>query len=163
MKDRLSYFTMAALIFLADQMSKYWASRLENHPGIPVIDGLFHFSYVENSGIAWGLFSEAGALGRVVLGTISLLAAVGIFLYAVRTPLSERTTLWGLSFVLGGVLGNLTDRVMRGAVIDFLDFNLGSYKWPTFNLADIVISLGAIVLIIDALRSTPDQAPVAEG
>lgn len=161
MKERLNYFTVAALIFLADQVSKYWATKLEDHPGIQVVDGFFHLIYVENSGIAWGLFSDAGALGRVVLGVVSLVAAVGIFLYAVRTPPSERTTLWGLSLVLGGVLGNLTDRVLRGAVIDFLDFNLGSYKWPTFNLADMVISLGAIILIVDAIRAAPEQASVA--
>ena len=163
MKERLNYFTVASLIFVLDQFSKSWASTLQNRPGVPVIDGFFHFSYVENAGIAWGLFSDAGLAGKVVLGAISVVAALGIFLYAIRTPPAERITLWGLSLVLGGVLGNLTDRVARGAVFDFLDFTIGNYKWPTFNLADLVISLGAVILIVDALRSAPDQAPMTTG
>ncbi len=160
LKDRLNYFTVAALIFVLDQLTKSWASTLQNRSGIPIVDGFFHLSYVENAGIAWGLFSYAGFLGKVVLGFISLVAALGIFLYAIRTPPAERITLWGLSLVLGGVLGNLTDRVARGAVVDFLDFTIASYKWPTFNFADLVISIGAIILIIDALRSAPDQASI---
>ncbi|MBI4470227.1 MAG: signal peptidase II [Acidobacteria bacterium] len=160
MKSRISYFMVALLIYVTDQASKAWASRLEHAAGITLIDGFFHLSYVENSGIAWGLFADSGAPGKMVLSGISLLAAAAIVFYALRTPLRERAMLWGFSFVLGGVLGNLTDRISRGAVIDFLDFTIVSYKWPTFNVADMAISMGAAILILDTLRSRPGSARV---
>jgi signal peptidase II len=103
------------------------------------------------------LFADAGRGGKFVLGAISVIAATGIIVYAVRTPVSERWTHWGLTLILGGVLGNLTDRINHGAVVDFLDFTIGSYKWPTFNIADMAISLGALILIVDALRSPPEE------
>jgi signal peptidase II len=156
-KTRFKYLTGAALIFLIDQITKYLATRLHYHSSVSVIDGFFNLTYVENSGIAWGLFADAGAGGKWVLGAISLIAAAGIVIYAVRTPTSERLTQWGLTLVLGGVMGNLIDRIMRGAVVDFLDFTIGAYRWPTFNVADMAISLGAVILIVDALRSSPEE------
>ena len=161
-RQRFGYFTVAMLIFIVDQITKYLATKhLDTGfiygASMPVIDGVFHLTYVENAGIAWGLFADAGRGGKFVLGAISLIAATGIIVYAVRTPVSERWTHWGLTLILGGVLGNLTDRLYNGAVVDFLDFTIGSYKWPTFNIADMAISLGALILIIDALRSPSDD------
>jgi len=150
------YFALALAIYAADQYTKYLATGLKHGPSFPLIPGLLHLSYVENAGIAWGLFADAGAGGRWILSLISLIAALGIALYAVRTPVHERLTHWGLALVLGGVLGNLTDRLCRGAVVDFLDLFIGPYRWPTFNLADVVITAGALVLLADALRPAPE-------
>lgn len=160
-KQRFGYLMAAIGIFLIDQFTKYLATTYLGTgstygQSVPLIDGFFHLTYVENAGIAWGLFADAGRGGKFVLGAISLIAATGIIVYAVRTPTSERWTHWGLTLILGGVLGNFTDRLNHGAVVDFLDFTLGSYKWPTFNIADMAISLGALILIVDALRSPPE-------
>jgi signal peptidase II len=154
--SRFPYVAAVALVYLVDQMTKHLATGLSSHSGVSVIEGFFRLTYVENAGIAWGLFADVGAGGKWVLGGISLIAATGIVLYAVRTPTTERLTQWGLALVLGGVLGNLTDRIIRGAVVDFLDFNFGSYRWPTFNVADAAITVGAIILIVDALWSSPE-------
>ncbi|RMG47978.1 MAG: signal peptidase II [Acidobacteria bacterium] len=168
-KQRFGYLSAAVIIYLLDQLTKalatHYLPEAGYHQGVSVIDGFFHLTYVENAGIAWGLFADAGTGGRLALGAISFIAATGIILYAVRTPVSERVTHWGLTLVLGGVLGNLTDRLVRGAVIDFLDFTIGSYRWPTFNIADMAISVGAAILILDALRSpkTERQAHPVEG
>ncbi len=158
MKARLHYLILTLGVYLADQVTKRLAEALREHPSLPIIPDFFHLTYVENAGIAWGLFADAGDGGRLVLSIISLVAATGIAIYALRTPVNEKLTHWGLALVLGGVLGNLTDRLFRGAVVDFLDFTLGGYKWPTFNIADTVISIGAFILITDALRS--GQAPM---
>ncbi|MBI3949078.1 MAG: signal peptidase II [Acidobacteria bacterium] len=162
-RQRFSYLLAAIAIFVIDQFTKYLATRyldtgLVYGESLPIINGFFHLTYVENAGIAWGLFADAGRGGKFVLGAISIIAATGIILYAVRTPVSERWTHWGLTLILGGVLGNLTDRLNHGAVVDFLDFTIGSYKWPTFNIADMAISLGALILIVDALRSSPEDS-----
>lgn len=163
-RQRVGYLIVALLIFLIDQWTKYLAAHhldtgLTYGISRAVIDGFFHLTYVENAGIAWGLFADAGRGGKFVLGLISIIAAIGIIVYAVRTPVSERWTHWGLTLILGGVLGNLTDRLVNGAVVDFLDFTIGSYRWPTFNLADMAISIGAFILIVDALRSPPESPP----
>ncbi|MCS6817376.1 MAG: signal peptidase II [Blastocatellia bacterium] len=150
------YFALALAIYAADQYTKHLATGLKHEPSLPVIPGLLHLTYVENAGIAWGLFADAGPDGRWILSLISLVAALGIALYAVRTPVQERMTQWGLALVLGGVLGNLTDRLLRGAVVDFLDLFIGRYRWPTFNLADVVITTGALLLLADALRPSSE-------
>jgi len=161
-KQRFGYLVAAMAIFALDQLTKYLATKYLASgflygDSVPVIGGFFHFTYVENAGIAWGLFAETGRGGKFVLGAISLIAATGIIVYAVRTPVSEHWTHWGLTLILGGVLGNLTDRLSRGVVVDFLDFIIVSYKWPTFNIADMAISIGAVILIVDALRSPPEE------
>jgi signal peptidase II len=150
------YFALALAIYAADQYTKHLATGLKHEPSLPIIPGLLHLTYVENAGIAWGLFADAGPDGRWVLSLISGIAALGIVLYALRTPLQERLTQWGLALVLGGVLGNLTDRLLRGAVVDFLDIFIGRYRWPTFNIADLVITTGALLLLADALRPSPE-------
>jgi signal peptidase II len=145
-------------IYVIDQVTKHLATALENRPDQMVIPGFFHLTYATNPGIAWGLFADAGEGGRYILSLISLIAATGIAVYALRTPVNEKLTHCGLALVLGGVLGNLTDRIFRGFVIDFLDFTVANYKWPTFNIADMVITIGALILITDALRSTPEPS-----
>jgi signal peptidase II len=150
------YFALALAIFLADQGTKYLALGLRHEPSIPIIPGLLHLTYVENAGIAWGLFADAGPEGRWILALISVIAALGIMAYALRTPIEERITHVGLALVLGGVLGNLTDRLWRGAVVDFLDLFIGRYRWPTFNIADCVITVGALLLLADAVRPSPE-------
>jgi signal peptidase II len=153
---RFNYLIVSIGIYLVDQVTKYYATGLENRPDLMVIPNFFHLTYAENAGIAWGLFADAGGGGRLILSIISLIAATGIAVYAFRTPVNEKLTHSGLALVLGGVLGNLTDRIFRGAVVDFLDFTVANYKWPTFNIADMVITIGALILITDALRSPPE-------
>lgn len=159
---RHHYFALSGGLYLADQYTKHLATGLKHEPSLPVIPGLLHLTYVENTGIAWGLLADVGADGRWLLTFISAIAALGIALYALHTPPQERLAQWGMALVLGGVLGNLTDRLFRGAVVDFLDLFIGRYRWPTFNLADLVITLGALLLLADALRPSPELRPQRE-
>src|SRR5690606_25054221 len=97
----------------------------------------FHLSNVRNTGIAFGLFASGGdALHTAMLAGLGLAVLAFITVVFLRTPPDQTRLLWALTLVLRGSVGNLLDRVTRGAVTDFLGVYLGNYRWPDFNLAD---------------------------
>ncbi|MEJ5329965.1 MAG: signal peptidase II [Desulfobaccales bacterium] len=114
----------------------------------PVIPGFFNLVHVRNRGAAFGLLSSLSpevAWIFFVLSTLGVLAVVGYLWY--RLPETSVGAALGYSFILAGALGNFIDRLRLGEVIDFLDFYLGRYHWPAFNVADSLICLGAGLLI----------------
>jgi signal peptidase II len=143
------------LVWLADQLSKGWiAGRLpfntyaEADGGIPVIPGFFNLVHVGNTGAAWSLFTGRSVL-LAILAAATLLA---IFLGRRALGLRETAAQIGFGLLCGGILGNLTDRLRHGHVIDFLDFHFGSYVYPTFNLADTGICVGVALYLFHSLR-----------
>lgn len=145
---RLAYVT-AALVVVADQITKRWAiSALPSNP-IEVIPGLLDFRVTENPGAAFGLFQSGGQ----VLG-VAAVAAVGIISFALRS-VHDRPEAVALGLIMGGAIGNLLDRVFRGAgildgrVVDWIDFT----RFPTFNVADSAITIGAALLVALSLKS----------
>ena len=144
--SRVSFFLLASLIAVLDQVSKFFVLKyLSLHQGCEVIRGFLSFVRVQNTGTAFGLFR-----GSVVF--FSALTVITIFLlilYYLQFAHSFRLTSLGLSLILGGALGNLIDRIFRGHVIDFLDFYYQDYHWYTFNVADSAISIGAGCLILN--------------
>jgi len=149
---RAAYLFAAAAVYLADQASKAWAvRRLKTGEVVRVFDGLLHFSYAENPGIAFGRLQEGGEFGRWMLAALAALAVVGLLLYFFRTRRTDDRLLGAIALLLAGVAGNLTDRVRLGHVIDFIDVFLGSYQWPTFNVADAAICTGAALLALDLI------------
>ena len=146
---RAAYLFAAAAVYMCDQASKAWAvQRLKTGEVVRVIDGLVHFSYAENPGIAFGQLQEGGEFGRWMLAG---LAVVGLLLYFFRTARTDDRLLGALALLLAGVAGNLTDRVRLGHVVDFIDVVIGSYQWPTFNVADAAICTGAALLALDLI------------
>ena len=101
------------------------------------------------------------ALVRAALIGFSL-AALALVLYLLWHGVRSRWTGWGLGLILGGALGNLLDRVRAGRVVDFLDFHLGGYHWPAFNLADGAVVVGALLLMIEVLRPHRQHAAAPE-
>lgn len=149
---RAAYLFAAAAVYMADQASKAWAlRRLKTGEVVRVFDGLLHFSYAENPGIAFGRLQEGGQFGRWMLATLAGLAVVGLLLYFFRTKRTDDRLLGAIALLLAGVGGNLTDRVRLGHVIDFIDVFIGSYQWPTFNIADAAICVGAALLALDLI------------
>jgi signal peptidase II len=149
---RLAYLSAAAAVYMADQASKAWAvRRLKAGEVVRVWDGLLHFSYAENPGIAFGRLQEGGEFGRWMLASLAGLAVVGLLLYFFRTSRTDDRLLGALALLLAGVSGNLTDRVRFGHVVDFIDVFIGSYQWPTFNVADAAICTGAALLALDLI------------
>ncbi|HEX7315118.1 MAG TPA: signal peptidase II [Pyrinomonadaceae bacterium] len=149
---RAAYLFAAAAVYMADQASKAWAvQRLKTGETVRVIDGLLHFSYAENPGIAFGQLQEGGQFGRWMLATLAGLAVVGLLLYFFRTTRTDDRLLGALALLLAGVAGNLTDRVRFGHVVDFIDVFISTYQWPTFNVADASICVGAALLALDLI------------
>jgi signal peptidase II len=160
---RAAYLFAAAAVYMCDQASKAWAvRRLKTGEVVRVFDGLLHFSYAENTGIAFGQLQEGGEFGRWMLAALAGLAAVGLLLYFFRTTRTDDRLLGALALLLAGVAGNLTDRVRLGHVVDFIDVFIGSYQWPTFNVADAAICTGAALLALDLILEGRREAREAE-
>jgi signal peptidase II len=144
---RLLYAAIAAAVLALDFWSKRWAvARLRRGPDIDVIDGLLRFTYAENPGIAFSFFNSGASATRWALATFSAVAAVAVIAFAFRTGARERLMQTIYALLFAGIVGNLIDRVRTGRVVDFIDVYVGSYHWPTFNVADSAITVGAVLL-----------------
>lgn len=136
----------ALAIAILDQLSK-WAvvETLNRYETVPVINGFFNLVHLRNRGMAFGIMNRPDLdLGFYFL-TAGSLVAIGILLaWFFKIKEEARRIIIGLSLILGGAVGNLIDRLRFREVIDFLDFYLGSFHWPAFNVADSAITVGVI-------------------
>ena len=159
---RAAYLLAAFGIYLADQASKAWAVKtLRFGEQRVVIRGFLQFIYTENPGIAFGQLQEGGSFGRWFFVVLAGLAAIAVFYYFMQTPRSDDRVLGACGLLLAGILGNLTDRARLGYVVDFIVLHAGSYHWPTFNIADASITIGALLLAYDLVFSHRKQSVVA--
>jgi len=148
-------FSLLAFIILLDQLSKFIVDRTMalNH-SIPVIQNLFSLTYIRNTGAAFGILAGSDAAYRLpILIAFSLLAIGFIGMMLRRLPESEKGLVMALTFIMGGAIGNLIDRVVYGEVIDFLDFYWSQFHWPAFNFADSFITLGVVITSYYIIRS----------
>jgi lipoprotein signal peptidase len=130
---------------------------------LPLVDGFLGFIYVENPGAAWGFLATAPeAVRRTFLGGVSLLAMILIFfMFRNLAPGRVLPSIY-LGLILGGAAGNFVDRLVAGTVVDFIQMFLGSYEWPTYNVADIAISVGVGLVLLDSLlHREPKGSPKA--
>jgi len=149
---RVGYLIAAFGIYLVDQSSKAWAVRsLRFGDGKQLINGFLDLVYTENPGIAFGQLQEGGSFGRWFFVVLATAAAIAVLYYFMRTPRNDDRVLGACALLLAGILGNLTDRARLGYVVDFIVLHAGNYHWPTFNVADASITLGAILLALDLL------------
>lgn len=144
-----TFLLWPALAVLAlDQATKVLiATRFPLHETKPLISGFFNLVHVRNRGMAFGIMNRPGADWGFVLLLGATFAAVALLLFwFYRLKSEERGISFPLSLILGGATGNLIDRVRLGEVIDFLDFYIGPYHWPAFNVADSAITVGTLWL-----------------
>ncbi len=156
---RKYHFLIALLVVVLDRLSKWLvATNITLHDSITVLP-FFRLTHVQNSGAAFGLFAESPSEWKVaILVLFSLLALAVVSALLWKNSHSMSTTGVGLSLILGGAIGNLWDRLLTGHVVDFLDFYLGSYHWPAFNIADSAIVIGALLLVAEILfAKTPAE------
>jgi signal peptidase II len=146
---RIGYLISAFGIYLVDQSSKAWAVRRLRFGDVTVIRGVLDFVYAENRGIAFGQLQEGGSFGRWFFVVLAAVAALAVLFYFFRTPRNDDRILGASALLLAGILGNLTDRMRLGFVIDFILLHAGEYHWPTFNVADASITFGALLLAYD--------------
>lgn len=134
----------ATIVLVFDQLSKALASTyLKLNVPKKIIKNFFYLTFCENDGIAWGLFSNHQAL--IIIFTIVALLVIYKFIYSFKNN-SRNNIAFGL--IIGGLFGNLADRILFGSVRDFFDFTIFNYDYPVFNIADIAIVVGVILLII---------------
>ena len=158
---RAPYVALVLAVFGLDRWTKSLIlSKLDLYDAIPVIDGLFDITYVQNTGVAFSLFSSISSPAKVLLLSLFTgVAAAMVIVYSLRSPAQDRVLQTGLSLILGGALGNLYDRLTYGYVIDFLDVYVGQYRWPTFNIADSAITTGVLLLALEIIRhEAPSRA-----
>ena len=140
---------VAGIIVVFDQISK--AVILNNLPlyrSIAVIPGVFNLTHIHNPGGAFGfLASQSLNVRNLIFILISSLAVCLIFYFYRHTPKTHPLLATGFALIFGGALGNLIDRVRFGKVVDFLDFYIGSYHWPAFNIADSAITVGVAIFL----------------
>lgn len=151
MRLRNHRFWIAAIAGLAlDQLTKLWVVRtfkLTMPPEtLALWPGIFHFTYVTNTGAAFSLFSDNGEWLR----WLSLIVSLALILLGLLVPLINRWEQIGYGLILSGALGNGIDRFFNGEVVDFLDFRL--IRFPIFNVADVCINIGIACLVIAALK-----------
>ncbi len=162
-KARTLLLSLAVLVL--DQWSKWLVElHLGRHASIEVIPGLLNLTHVKNTGVAFGLFAAHGSFaGTAILTVLGIGALIFVGYYYWLTPRSDRMLLVALALILGGAVGNLCDRVLRGAVTDFVDFYFGTYHWHTFNVADSAITIGIALMILGAFRHQKKPAASASG
>lgn len=152
---RAGYLLASFGIYMVDQATKAWAVRtLRHRDDLTIIPGFFDLLYTENPGIAFGQLQGGGSIGRWFFVGVAVVAAVAVFYYFLRTPRNDDRVLGACALVLAGILGNLTDRVRFGYVVDFIALHAGQYHWPTFNVADASICIGAVLLAYDIVFAT---------
>jgi signal peptidase II len=151
---RAGYLLAAFGIYLTDQASKAWAVKeLRFGSDRTIIRGFLDLAYAENPGIAFGQLQEGGSFGRWFFLVLAALAAIAVLYYFLKTPRNDDRVLGACSLLLAGILGNLTDRARLGYVVDFIHLHAGSFHWPTFNVADASITIGALLLAWDLIFS----------
>ncbi|CAG0910220.1 unnamed protein product [Cyprideis torosa] len=160
----LRFIWISVAILVADQVSKWVAnSSLVLHTPVPVLPGYFDFMLAYNTGAAFSFLSQAGGWQRWFFSLLALGVSIAIVIWIKRLPTSEKLTAVSLSLILGGAVGNLIDRLLFGHVIDFIQVYFGSYAYPAFNIADSAISVGAVLLIVQALFAKPEEASHGSG
>src|SRR5690606_7003468 len=135
-----------------DQITKYIAQQtLPPYQPVPVIGDVFRLTYIYNPGAAFGL--HLGPASRYIFLVLTVLCVVVLLAWFRSTPSSDRLRLIAISLVTAGAVGNFIDRVRSASgVIDFFDFGIGTVRWPVFNIADIGVTIGAILLAISLWR-----------
>jgi signal peptidase II len=147
-------FTLAVVagsLFLLDFATKTLIQqKLGFRQSWEVVGDVVRFTYIANEGAAFGLYlGDASKTIFLVLSSLAAALVLGVYFYGTDEGWLKR---FALALILGGALGNIYDRVVYGSVIDFIDIGVGSYRWPIFNVADIAVTVGAILLGLAYLR-----------
>lgn len=154
MRDNLStcarfyWVGIAGMVILLDQASKYAAVHGLDGDTPLRITSFFNLTLTYNAGAAFSFLSEAGGWQYGLLVGIALLASVLLVIWLLKTPPVRCVLVVALALILGGALGNLLDRLVYGYVIDFIQLHAYQWYWPTFNIADSAICIGAFVMFI---------------
>ncbi len=153
------FVASASMVLLADLITKLAVvQRLAPGESAGIIGDYLKLSHVRNTGASFGLFPG----NAYTLIAISSLAALVVIYLAVRSR-GRWAAMVYLGLILGGALGNLHDRIRLREVVDFIDIGIGAYRWPVFNVADIAVTIGVFLMLIEYLRSDGKERRLAGG
>lgn len=153
-KNREKVYSVACVLLIVDQLVKLFIrSKMSLMDEIIIIPHFFSLYYIENTGAAFSLFSGA----TIVLVVLGICVLAFLHLYVLSDEVMNKWKKTGLGIVIGGIIGNLVDRILYGAVIDYLSFNFFGYDFPIFNIADIGITIGFLILVIDIFRGDNNE------
>lgn len=151
-------FALSAALLVLDQVSKHIAESQLLY-GQPVyVASWFNWNLAYNTGAAWSFLSDAGGWQRWFFTVVSAVVSVALVVWMIRAWRREPVLTLSLSLILSGAVGNLIDRVRFGHVVDFIQWHYGSFVWPTFNVADMAISCGAVLMVWVSFRGEPGAA-----
>ena len=157
-KSGLRWLWLSLIIFALDQATKYWTIQaLDLYESYEILS-FFNFTYARNYGAAFSFLGDASGWQKYLFSSIAFIVS-GYLIYSLKNnSQSQRWINCAYALILSGAIGNVTDRLMFGYVVDFLDFDLGFYRWPTFNVADIAIFIGAAMMILESfiVKETKD-------
>ena len=160
MRKLAPWYALAVLVVVLDQLTKYWVSASFDYGRARAVTGFFNLVLTYNKGAAFSFLAAASGWQRGFFIGIALVAVVVISVLIARHA-REQLFCLSLALILGGAIGNVLDRIVLGYVVDFLDFYLGSWHWPAFNLADSAITAGAVLLVVDSFRPGAKRAGAA--
>ena len=156
MSTNLSFLrclAIAVITLLLDQLSK-WSALSNLQLGVPeVVLPFMNWLLLFNPGAAFSFLAQGSGWQRWFFTALGL-AASAYIVWLLRKSLSDQILCWALSLILGGALGNVLDRIMCGAVVEFIDLHYGHWHWPAFNIADSAICIGAALIIWGELRKS---------
>jgi signal peptidase II len=142
---------ISLIVILFDQLTKIAVTKVFAYATPHVVTPFFNFLLIFNRGAAFSFLSSASGWQRWAFTVLGVVAAC-VIVYLLKRHGNQRLFCTALSLIMGGALGNVIDRLVHGRVIDFLDFHVGNWHWPAFNLADSAIVIGAMLLVLDELR-----------
>jgi signal peptidase II len=156
----VGFLIPAAVVIAVDQLTKqlFWHTFLTGQ-SVDILPGILRITLVRNAGAAFGMLQGA----RPIFIFTSVLAAIVILYLGWRLPRSERYRRFLLSLILGGAVGNLIDRVYAGEVIDFVEMGVNGHWWPVYNMADVAVTIGAVLLFVELMREKRGIEPGIAG
>lgn len=150
-KSGLRWLWITAILIILDQATKYWTVQaLDLYESYEILS-FFNFTYARNYGAAFSFLGDAGGWQKYLFTGIAFAVSAFLLYSLKKNSVDKRWENIAFCLVLSGAIGNVMDRLMFGYVVDFLDFDLGFYRWPTFNVADIAIFIGAAMMILASL------------
>jgi signal peptidase II len=142
---------VAVIVILFDQLTKIAVAKVFAYGSSHAIAPFFNLVLVYNRGAAFSFLAMAGGWQRWAFTALGVAAAI-LICYLLKRHGNQKMFCTALALIMGGAIGNVIDRLLYGHVIDFLDFHVGAWHWPAFNLADSAITVGAALLVFDELR-----------
>lgn len=148
------FFLTSLVVVLLDQASKFWVLASFREYEVLEVWPVFNLTLVFNRGAAFSFLADAGGWQHYLFIGLALVVSLVIVVWIRRVAAERRLEAWALSFILGGAVGNLIDRLLLGKVVDFLQWHWEQHYFPSFNLADAAITLGVILMLLDWLLET---------